>query len=795
MARVGSTIGSIRLVSVLGRGGMGEVFEGFDEILRRRVAVKALRGERTVDADSKDRFLHEARVLSSLHHPNICLVHDYIENDGDAFLVMEKIEGSRLDRRIADGPDHRQKLDIAIQLADALVVAHARGIVHRDLKPENVMLTDDGAVKVLDFGIARLEGRRDRVGAAARSETPGGGETTIVEPIDTLQNTGILSVGSGPPRTSAGAVIGTPTYMSPEQARGDEVSPASDIYSFGLVLQFLSTGSPARDPHLSTVELIERARRGESRDVSGVHGGLGPLIRRMKSVGPEDRPTAAEVAHRLRRIRSRPVRRARWTAVAALVVASVGFGLKYTFDLRRERSLALAAKAEAETARDEAEAVNEFLVTLLGSASPGETLGEEVTVREVLDRAAAELPDREDLDADAQVRFLIIVGNVYRDLGLFDGARSALVSGVEIADREGPVEAKQDAQVRIELGMLELVNGSLDEAARHYRTAAEVVERRMPDNLQARAVAATGLGHVLVREGRLEAARESYTEAVDLLRQVKTQGDPQIGLALGNLGYVMMEQHDWPAAAETTAEALEIFQSSLGPDHPVVARATNNLATCEANLGRLEKAYELHSRVVEIRERVFGPDHPDTAESLTNRAGVATQLGRFDEAETSLDRAEAILRAAHGDDHPRFVLNLLVAAELAEARGDLLAAERLARDAYSRSIRLEGVHSAMRDAEVRLLDTLLANGKSDEALEVAQETLTRRSAVLDAEDPLVGEAWVGVARARWATSDFEGARDALEAAVAMKVDLDGLTEPAELAVMAREVARAERLPS
>jgi tetratricopeptide (TPR) repeat protein len=598
---------------------------------------------------------------------------------------------------------------------------------------------------------------------------------------------------AGPPRTTAGTVVGTPAYMSPEQALGEEVSPASDIYSLGLILQFLFTGIPARPTDLTTMELLQRAGRGESRKIEGVPADIAALIRAMKSFGPGDRPSASAVAQRLGRIRSKAKRRLRWAAAAVLAAAAAGAGVKYTVDLRHERAQARTAQAEAETARDQAEAVNEFLVTLLGSASPGETLGQEVTVRQVLDRAAAELPLREDLDSDAKVRFLMIVGNVYRDLGLFDGARSVLEVAVELADREGPVEARIDAQARIELGMLELTDGSLEAARRHYLRAAEIVEQRMTDNLQARFVALGGLGHVYAREGRLDAAREAYGDALGLIRRVKPPGDPQIGLALGNLGYIMMEQGDWEAASDVTSEALEIFEVSLGPDHPVVARAANNLANCQGELGRLEEAYSLHGRVVGIRERVLGPDHPDTAQALANLAGVAAQLKRFDEAEERLDRAAAIVTATHGEDHPERIHVLLVQAELAEARGDLESAESLARDAYGRAVGLEGIHAVLRDAEARLIGTLITNGKPTEALAVAEDALERRMEVPVPDQELVGDAWFGVAKASWAVGDAGRTRGALEAAREAGFELEAVTEPGGLAELAHEVAAGASL--
>jgi serine/threonine protein kinase len=152
----GRVVGNIRLVEPLGRGGMAQVWLGHDEALDRRVAVKVLREKRRMDAASRDRFRREARLLSQLDHPGICRVLEFVEDDGDDFIVLEFLEGETLEQRLArrDLSDEA-RLAIAIQLADALTAAHAVSIIHRDLKPDNVMLLEDGTLKVLDFGLAR----------------------------------------------------------------------------------------------------------------------------------------------------------------------------------------------------------------------------------------------------------------------------------------------------------------------------------------------------------------------------------------------------------------------------------------------------------------------------------------------------------------------------------------------------------------------------------------------------------------------------------------------------------------
>lgn len=153
---VGTQVGNIRLEAVLGAGGMGEVYLGFDTRLERRVAVKTIRAVYRFEAEMKSRFLREARILSKLEHPAICQVHDLIEGAENDFLIFEYVEGQTLRRLCADGPlEERRGLEIAEKIAQALAAAHRERIVHRDLKPDNIMVTADGGVKILDFGISR----------------------------------------------------------------------------------------------------------------------------------------------------------------------------------------------------------------------------------------------------------------------------------------------------------------------------------------------------------------------------------------------------------------------------------------------------------------------------------------------------------------------------------------------------------------------------------------------------------------------------------------------------------------
>src|SRR5215472_9286704 len=210
---IGQTVSHYRIVSKLGGGGMGAVYDAEDTRLGRHVALKFIPEELVNDRKSLDRFFWEARAASQLNHPGICTIHDIEDTDGHPFIVMERLEGVSLKDRLLGKPMQLEEiLDIGIQVSDALAACHAKGIIHRDIKPANIFITNSGQVKILDFGVAKLS-------PGVRSES-----------------------GFDDPMTIAGDIFGTAVYMSPEQARGEELDARTDIFSFGVVMYQMATG-------------------------------------------------------------------------------------------------------------------------------------------------------------------------------------------------------------------------------------------------------------------------------------------------------------------------------------------------------------------------------------------------------------------------------------------------------------------------------------------------------------------------------------------------------------------------
>jgi len=232
---IGQVVAHYRILEQLGGGGMGVVYKAEDSKLGRHVALKFLPPDSTKDAPTLERFLREARAAAALNHPNICIVHEIGEQDRQPFIVMEYLEGETLKNLIGGKPMKIDRIiDLAIQIADALEAAHTKGITHRDVKPANIFVTKSGQAKVLDFGLAKLALARlqgnDTIVAAGRN-------TTIFQ--DNL--------------TSPGTAMGTISYMSPEQARGEDLDARADLFSFGVVLYEMATGKQAFEGGTSAV--------------------------------------------------------------------------------------------------------------------------------------------------------------------------------------------------------------------------------------------------------------------------------------------------------------------------------------------------------------------------------------------------------------------------------------------------------------------------------------------------------------------------------------------------------------
>lgn len=292
----GALINRIRIIKALGQGGMGTVYLGFDEKLERQVAIKAIRPEHLRNPATQQRFVREAQILSKINHPSICQLYDYLETDAGDFLVLEYIKGQPLYQVPLD---HTQKLKLMADLAGALAVAHEHGIVHRDLKPDNIMITEQGELKVLDFGIAQ----------------------SLSQPCTRQQNQ--AEQASNEQLTQHGSLVGTIRYMSPEQARGEAIDTASDLYALGIIAQEVFSHQAAYQV-METQQLLTDVQQGKRQEDPELPAELADIIAQLTQLKPAQRPDALNAQTMFQNALDAPRRKRmqqlKWATISVLVL-------------------------------------------------------------------------------------------------------------------------------------------------------------------------------------------------------------------------------------------------------------------------------------------------------------------------------------------------------------------------------------------------------------------------------------------------------------------------------------------
>ncbi len=678
------TVGRFRILHRLGKGGMGDVFLAYDEKLDRKVALKRIRADRRPDAETKSRFLREARLLSQLKHPNICQIFDYIEGADADFLALEFIQGPVLSDVIQNGPSWKLKLRIASEIAAALVAAHEKGIVHRDLKPSNVMLADGEQVKVLDFGLSRaLRDGFDLPGISVATVEQGAspnaakadGEETLVLP-------GAASRDRDPDSasvTAVGSVVGTPGYMSPEQARGEDVTTASDLYSFGVLLQELFTGAPPFDRGLPAEIILLKAQEGETTPVRGLPPEFSILINRLKAQAPAARPSAVDAEERLAWIREKPSRQRRkalfGVAVAILAFFSAAMSVLTVREAKARtaaREAEAAAKREAARANHEAEAsrqVSDFLVGLFKVSDPGEARGNAVTARQLLDAASAKIDGQLQDQPELRARLLQTMGTVYWALGLYRQAEDLLRTALSLREQVLGPGHLDVAQTLGTLGRLCRDEGKYGEAAALISRALVIRERMLGPHHPDVSKSLNGLAVVYADLGRFEEAEPLQKRALAILEENPSTEPLDIAKILSNFGNLYRVENKLAEAEPLLKRALVIEEKALGPDHPDVASSLNDVAVISQDLGRLDDAVELYLRAISIWEKTLGKDHPSVATALNNLGSAYLDQGRYVEAARCLERSITISQKALGPNHPDVAMTLCNLACIAAKRG------------------------------------------------------------------------------------------------------------------------------
>ncbi|RMH20041.1 MAG: hypothetical protein D6696_09090 [Acidobacteria bacterium] len=721
MSLVGKSTQQFRFLAPLGEGGHGHVYAGYDEKLDRRVALKVLHRDQRLKPQAKARLLREARILSQLDHPHICRIYDLIEGVDHDFLVLELIEGKSLKQALRDGDlKPADKMRVAEQIADALVAAHGRGIIHRDLKPGNVMLTPEGDVKILDFGIARL--LNEEIGPQLDDlETVADDKTTADFNRDPEASV---------PRTETGSVLGTPAYMSPEQIKGEVTTSASDMYSFGLILQELFTGRSAFDFKLPKAMLLVKVALAETRPITGIDGDLAALIKRLQSPEPAARPAAVDTAERLRWIRDKPRRiRRRWLTLAAMAFLVLTAAI-LAFQAVRIGSERDRANREAATARE----VQRFLVDLFRQSDPQDPTGRRMTAEQLLQRGAerinSELADRPLV----QAKIMDTIGRVQVNLGLIDDADPLLTRALSIRRREPGAEPLEIAESLTSVGILRRWQERYAEAEEAHLEALAIRRRQLPadDPLIARSLAELGI--VYWFQGHLRQSMQALEEARAMIERRFGPGDERLIEVLHRLSYAYLYLGRFADAERVFHRVLELRQRFRDPYDAGTAYTLHGLGMVYEYLGRFADAEEYVRRSLDIRETALDPHHRLVAWSLAELGRIYNQEGRQAEAEAVLRRALDIESVA-GSSRATCLSNL---AAVLTNDGRLEEAEPMHREALK--LITEHVPEHVVVAEIRndFGDHLRRAGRLDEA-ETQYRLALEQLRAIDPEHPMTAQ--------------------------------------------------------
>jgi serine/threonine protein kinase len=689
------SIGPYLLVKILGEGGMGQVWLAEQTApVRRRVALKLIKGG-LYDSAMMQRFESERQSLAVMNHPAIAKVFDAGSTaDGQPYFVMEYVDGLPITRYCDNRKlKIRERLELFVKVCEGVQHAHQKAIIHRDLKPSNILVVEVDAKpvpRIIDFGIAKA------VSSQANAE-----QTML---------------------TQAGALVGTPGFMSPEQTdpRVQDVDTRTDVYSLGVILYVLLTGTlpfdleewkkkpldevlrqlREEDPQTPSTKLREGKetatdtalkRATEPRQlVSMLRGDLDWIT--MKAIEKDrsrrygtpsdlaadidrylqDKPVVARPASAGYRLK-KYVQRHRWAVASAsgAAVLLVAFAINQAVQLRR-----------ITRERDRANRITDFMTDMFKVSDPSVARGNAVTAREILDKASKNIGTGLAKDPELQAEMMQVMATVYDNLGLYPQAET-------LADRA-------------------------------FETLRAVLGPKHPNTLGAE----QRLGWELFREGRNTDAEKLLRPTLEESRRLLGPTNPTTLGAMGSLGVTLNQEGRYPEAEKLEREAMGIEVRTYGPEHPFTVQAMDNLAHVLRNEGQFAEAEKLYRHTLEIHRRLLGPEHLITLLSLHNLGGVVLDEGRPAEAEKLYREATDIARRVLGPEHPDTALYMNDLANTLSDEGHYQEAEKLNREALEIRRRIFGPDQPVTASSVYNLACLAAlMGRRDEALTLLSQAV------------------------------------------------------------------------
>jgi len=662
-------IAGYKVLQKLGSGGSATVY--LVELFNGDKAALKLLHHLPSDPYSRHRFEEEQRILATLDHPDISrLLEGGFTESGEPYVVMELATGIPIDRYcIQNQLSVNKRLLLFQAVCSAVNYAHQKLVVHRDLKPDHILVSKDGQIKVIDFGIAKLL-------------EPNRSQGTVFH-------------------TRTGMRFMTPEYASPEQIRGEAISTASDIYSLGVLLYLLLTGKhPYRFQTTSMLEVerlvcieelsrpsstVQKCTISELENAGYRHiqpkklkkllsGDLDRIVLKAMSKSPSERyssplafsddlenyltgqPVKAR-PHTLRYRTRKFIARNRWTiaAVSILILTLTSGLIGSMWQSHQTKIYAEEANTQAQIAGQ----VTDFLVSLFEAADPGVTLGNPLTIDELLERGTTQALDGE-YESSVQLHLLTVLGRVYNGMGIHDKSAELFEAALEKARNQQPEDPLLVADLQSRLGYNMRIMGNLSAADSLYRLALD--NRRSvlgeDDPLSIRSLDEwVGVHAYRTRDTNL--ADSLFQEVVNRRRASLVDYDQDFAESLNNLAYIKMIRQEYHPAIQLYEESAEIYREVLGNYHPERLRTLSSLAVAYHRAGNYGRSEQLLNILIDARIAVLGESHPQVAVSYHHLTELLKDTGRMEQAVSTIEKADMIMQnlSAPHQFHPDILLS------------------------------------------------------------------------------------------------------------------------------------------